>query len=223
MSAIVLHAAPMQRRNPPPSTSLFQRAARSLAGALALLVCLLTGGPAFAQLVVDVTQGHQRPLPIAITDFGGPQGANIASVIRSDLDRSGLFAVQDPNAFLQRSPDLNVAPRFADWRVTETSALVVGRSTVSGGRLRVEFRLWDVYGEDQMLGLEFSSTEENWRRVAHKVADAIYERLTGAPGASSGWPSWTRMAPTRPTSPETTSRCSTRASAPAASRSSTRP
>lgn len=156
---------------------------RLIAAVLAFMTLVLGSGTARAQLVVDLTEGHRRPMPIAIADFAGPQGGNIAAVVRSDLAATGLFAVQDPQAALQRTTDVNVAPRFADWRVTSTVALVVGRGVAGGGgRLRVEFRLWDVYGESQMLGLEFNSTEENWRRVAHKVADAIYERLTGMPG-----------------------------------------
>jgi TolB protein len=163
-------------------TRWFSSVAARLAALFTALWLVLGAGAAHAQLVVDLTEGHRRPMPIAIADFAGPQGANIAQVIRSDLESTGLFAVQSRDAALQRTTDVNVAPRFADWRVTNTVALVVGRGVASGGRLRVEFRLWDVYGESQMLGLEFNSTEDNWRRVAHKVADAIYERLTGMTG-----------------------------------------
>jgi TolB protein len=138
--------------------------------------------PACAQLVVDVTEANARPLPIAISDFNGPQGAAIAAVVRDNLERSGLFDVQNPDAFLQRDVGVSTAPRFADWRVINSAALVVGSGAMNGTRLRVEFRMWDVLGESQMLGLEFSSTDENWRRIAHKISDAIYQRLTGLPG-----------------------------------------
>jgi TolB protein len=152
--------------------------------AVALLILAISGvaGPAFAQLTVSVTEGHRKPLPIAISDFKGPRGAEIASVVRANLDRSGLFQVQNPQAYIQRDTDVNVNPRFADWRVIKTEALVVGRGDIQGDRLKVEFRLWDVYGESQMLGLEFASAGENWRRIAHKVSDAIYQRLTGEVG-----------------------------------------
>lgn len=164
----------------------FPAPARAVATLMALVLSVMgmafLPAPARAQLVVDVTEGHRQPMPIAISDFQGPQGAAIAAVVRSNLDRTGLFQVQDPASFLQRDTDVNVAPRFADWRILSSSALVVGRGVSEGGRLRVEFRLWDIYGESQMLGLEFASTPENWRRVAHKVSDAIYERLTGQRG-----------------------------------------
>lgn len=162
---------------------LYCLSARLLGTCLAALAMAASlPGPASAQLVVDVTEGMSRPLPIAISNFSGPNGAQISAVVRDNLERSGLFDVQDPNAFLQRDVGVSTAPRFGDWRVINSAALVVGSGTVTNGRLRVEFRMWDVFGESQMLGLEFSSSDENWRRVAHKISDAIYQRLTGLPG-----------------------------------------
>jgi TolB protein len=165
------------------TSPLSSLSARLLGTCLAALV-MAAGlpGPASAQLVVDVTEGMSRPLPIAISNFSGANGAQISAVVRDNLERSGLFDVQDPNAFLQRDVGVSTAPRFGDWRVINSAALVVGSGTVTNGRLRVEFRMWDVFGESQMLGLEFSSSDENWRRVAHKISDAIYQRLTGLPG-----------------------------------------
>ncbi|MFN8734002.1 MAG: Tol-Pal system protein TolB, partial [Hyphomonadaceae bacterium] len=93
---------------------------------LALLMALAWLTPALAQLNVSVTEGHRRPMPIAIADFSGPHGSSIASAVRDNLARSGLFQVQNPDSFLQRDMDVNVAPRFADWRITKTEALVIG-------------------------------------------------------------------------------------------------
>jgi TolB protein len=146
------------------------------------LAFLIASGPAAAQLSVSVTEGHRRPMPIAIADFDGPNGRAIAGAVRANLDRSGLFQVQDPGTFQQTDVDVNVAPRFASWRAINTQALVIGNGRIADQRLRVEFRMWDVSGESQMLGLEFASTDENWRRIAHKVSDAIYKRLTGEDG-----------------------------------------
>src|SRR5580704_19396224 len=159
---------------------------------LILLVLLLLGiavSPALAALQVDVTQGNAQPLPIAIPDFvaGAPgdaqAGANIASVVRADLERSGLFKPIDPKAFVDHVSNINTVPNFANWRVINAQGLVTGQVTQQpDGRLRVDFRLWDVYGESQMLGQQFFTTPENWRRIAHIIADAIYQRITGEKG-----------------------------------------
>ena len=156
---------------------------------LAALTALGTATPALAALQVDVTQGNAQPLPIAIPDFlpgggGDPQaGPNIAGVVRADLERSGLFRPLDQKGFVEHITDINKVPTFASWRSITAQGLVTGQVTQQpDGRLRVDFRLWDVFGESQMLGLQFFSTPENWRRIAHMVSDAIYERVTGEKG-----------------------------------------
>jgi len=153
-----------------------------------MAVCLvlgLTTARARADIVVDVNRGVTQPLPISIPAFNSANtvGADIAKVISGDLERSGLFKPLDPNSFLERNLDVNVQPRFADWKTIGSQALVNGQVTVDAdGRLRVDFRLWDVVAEQQLQGLQFTSTPENWRRVAHKIADAVYKRLTGEQG-----------------------------------------
>lgn len=139
---------------------------------------------ALAALHVDITQGNIQPMPIAIPDFiGGPQGPQIAAVIRADLDRSGLFRALDPKSFIEQIKDINQPPQFNNWRVINAQALVAGQETVQpDGRLHADFRLWDVYGEQQMLGLQFSTNPANWRRIAHMISDKIYERITGEKG-----------------------------------------
>jgi TolB protein len=155
----------------------------------ALFLTALAPLPAAAALSVDVTQGNAQPLPIAIPDMisadpsQAQMGANIAGVVRADLDRSGLFKSIDPRAFVEHINNINVAPTFASWRAINAQGLVAGQVTLQpDGRLKVEFRLWDVYGESQMLGQQFFTQPENWRRVAHLVSDAIYERITGEKG-----------------------------------------
>jgi len=151
---------------------------------LAMMFCLLPI-PALAALKIDITQGNVEPLPIAVLDFDGEGsvGQDLATVIVADLERSGLFRPVDRDAFIERNIGVNVRPRFSDWRVINALALVTGRAVQhSDGRLLVEFRLWDVVAEEQMAGLQFFTTPENWRRIAHLVADAIYERLTGETG-----------------------------------------
>jgi TolB protein len=158
-------------------------------GVLAVVIPVLSAGSARAAITIDLTNPNVQPLPIAITDFFGtkPQdaskGGDVAGVVAADLERSGLFKPIAKAAFIQTPESLLTQPRFADWRVINAQALVTGTAeTQPDGRLRVEFRLWDVYGEQQLAGLAYFTTQENWRRVAHIVADAIYKRLTGEEG-----------------------------------------
>jgi TolB protein len=151
---------------------------------LGLLLALAgTQSPARAQVVVDVNQGELKPLPIAVAPFSGPQGAEIAQVISADLQRSGYFAPIDSASYTEKNLDVNVQPRFDAWSGLRAQALVDGSASQDvNGRLNVEFRLWDVYNQKQLVGLRFTATSENWRKVAHKVADKVYENLTGAGG-----------------------------------------
>lgn len=148
------------------------------------LACLtaVAVDPARAEIEVDVNRGDIQPLPIAVPAFSGDHGGEIAKVIVGNLERSGLFAPIDPKAFIAHDISVTVQPQFADWKTINAQALLNGQVTVEGGRLRVDFRLWDVFSEQQLLGLQFTSTPENWRRVAHKISDAVYERLTGEKG-----------------------------------------
>ena len=160
--------------------------------ALALVLLLAfpgIAGSAWAALEIDITQGNVDPLPIAVPDFFGSQpqsarvGRDVAGVITNDLARSGLFRPLDQRAFIQKPDSLQVQPRFADWRVLNAQALVSGKAELeSDGRLKVEFRLWDVFAGDQMTGLVYFTTPSNWRRIAHIISDAIYKRLTGEEG-----------------------------------------
>ncbi|BDA83231.1 protein TolB [Aureimonas sp. SA4125] len=151
-------------------------------------IALLIGGtlmPAQAAINIDITSGNVDPLPIAINQFQakGQVGAQIMQVVNADLKRSGLFAPIDPAAFIQKDLGPDVAPRFADWTVINAQAIVTGKVTPEAdGRLRVEFRLWDTFAGTQLDGQQFYTTPDNWRRVAHIIADAIYERLTGEKG-----------------------------------------
>jgi TolB protein len=157
--------------------------------ALALAVALGSGAPARAELNVDITQGFVEPLPVAITDFyaetleESKTGKDLAGVISADLERSGLFRPIDQGAFIQDAASLRKGPRFSDWRLINAQALIQGSVEMQpDGRLRVNFRLWDVFAEQQMTGLAYFTTPSNWRRVAHIVADVIYKRLTGEDG-----------------------------------------
>ena len=159
--------------------------------ALALLLAGQMGlsAAARAALEIDITKGNVEPLPIAVTAFFGDSaeasrtGSNIAEVVTSNLDRSGLFRPLDPRSFIQKPADLQGLPRFSEWRPIGAQALVTGRVlSENDGRLRVEFRLWDVFSGEQMTGLVYFARPGTWRRIAHIISDAIYKRLTGEEG-----------------------------------------
>jgi TolB protein len=156
--------------------------------ALILGLLMLAAAPARAQLEVDVTTGTSNPLPIAVTSFIGSGndstvGTNIAEVIAADLERSGLFKPINQNAFIQRAEDIGLFPRFGDWRTINAQALVTGLvEREADGRLKVSFRLWDTFAEQQLDGFVYRGDDQIWRRIAHKIADAIYTRLTGESG-----------------------------------------
>lgn len=161
----------------------------NLFSVLILVLAVINSLPVHAELRIDITQGKVEPLPIAVTGFVGARpdelryGQEISNVISEDLERSGLFRPIDQNAFIQTKIALNTLPRFGDWRVINAQALVQGRvEFVEAGQLRVEFRLWDVYAEQQMVGLAYITVADNWRQVAHIIADAVYKRITGEEG-----------------------------------------
>ena len=162
---------------------------RSIFASLAIVLVSIAGLPvAHAEIRVDITKGNAQPMPIAITDFLGQGqdeglGRNISRVISADLERSGLFKPIDPKAFISVEKSMEAVPQFNNWRVLKAQALVQGSVTAEGGdRLRVQFRLWDVFGEQQMVGQVYTTVRSNWRRISHIIADAIYKRMTGEDG-----------------------------------------
>ncbi|MCK5933370.1 MAG: Tol-Pal system protein TolB [Fulvimarina manganoxydans] len=163
-------------------------AALGLATRAVLFVAALVFVPfsgAEARVTIDITGGTAEPLPIAITDFASDSGIGkqISDVVKADLQRSGLFAPIDSSAFIQKGLTPDDRPAFENWTVINAQALVVGRvATEADGRLRVEFRLWDTFAGGQMDGQQFYADPNNWRRIAHIIADAIYEQITGEKG-----------------------------------------
>jgi len=155
----------------------------------ALFAALCFSTVARAELRIDITQGKVDPLPVAISDFSGSDGESaqigrdIAAVISANLERSGLFAPIDKSAFIQQNVSLSALPRFGDWRIINAQALVHGAvSFEPSGAVKVEFRLWDVFAEQQMVANAYTTVPANWRRVAHIISDAIYQRMTGESG-----------------------------------------
>ena len=156
----------------------------ALAGALTLMA-----RRAGAVVRLDITEGNFQPLPIAIPKFlaGGQDDGDTANavtqIVTANLQRSGLFAPIDPAAYIERIASVDTVPRFPDWRNVNAQALVTGRiGRQADGRLQAEFRLWDVLAGQQLDGKQYLTTPDNWRRIAHIISDAIYERLTGQGG-----------------------------------------
>ena len=158
---------------------------------------LIFSNTATALVEVDITRGNLEPLPIAVSPLYIESGSldvkqgdkiiknigeEISKIIEVNFRRSGLFNPLKKNSFVQ-SPDIaHVKPRFEDWRLIKAQALVTGKVKVTENKLRVEFRLWDVVASKEMVALAFSTTQDNWRRIAHIISDKIYQRLTGETG-----------------------------------------
>src|SRR5271168_233654 len=177
-------------RQDDPTKATFRMDRRQLLSGLASSGLMLAGAQrAFGQARISVTGGEAAPLPIAITNFvpGTPGDAEVSAgvtqVITNNLKRSGLFAPIDPAAFIERITDIDKAPQFQNWKTINAQALVTGRMTRQGdGRLKAEFRLWDVATGQQLTGQQYFTSPEYWRRIAHIISDQIYERLTGEKG-----------------------------------------
>jgi TolB protein len=153
-----------------------------------MLAPLFAPTAAHAELRVNMTRGVVEPMPIAITEFfsgsGGSLAKDIPAVVTTNLSTSGLFRTVNPQAFVQDIASIQQSgPRFDEWRATGTQALVTGTVTdAGGGKSRVEFRLWDVFSQKQLIGMAYTTTNDNWRRIAHIISDQIYKQLTGEDG-----------------------------------------
>ena len=165
---------------------------------LLFIFCLFVfNNSAKALVEVDITRGNLDPLPIAVSPLHVESGSvdikqgnkiiknvgeEISKIIEINFKRSGLFNPLKKDSFVQKPDIVHVKPRFEDWRLIKAQALVTGKVTVSEEKLRVEFRLWDVVAAKEMVALAFSTTPNNWRRVAHIISDKVYQRLTGEEG-----------------------------------------
>ena len=132
---------------------------------------------------VVVDQGVLRPLQIAVVPFAGTHGSDISSVVSANLRRSGFFEPLNPSSFIETGLTLANAPNFPQWTQIGAQAVLYGGVTTRGdGRLDVGFRLYDPYRQCQLVSYQFTATQEQWRRIAHKISDVIYQRMTGEAG-----------------------------------------
>lgn len=150
------------------------------------LLTTLLSGLAYAELVIEITEGIKRR-PIAIVPFafeGAAGGAplDVAAVISADLNRSGRFAPIAEDDMLQKPSD-GTEVDFDDWSILGVEAVAIGRVTQTGDNAySVQFQLFDVFGRDQLVGYRMPASRGTIRRVAHRAADMIYEKLTGIKG-----------------------------------------
>ncbi len=153
------------------------------------LCAIFTISSACAELEISVAGGIQDPIPLAMPEinhsgfFIGRYTTKIRNVILADLERSGLFRVLPDNSYIQKFNSVNDAPNFADWQAIKAQALVQSEiEEDNNNNLKINFRLWDISLQQQLIGQSLSGNKDNWRRIAHKIADIIYERLTGEKG-----------------------------------------
>ena len=141
-----------------------------------------------AELRIDITQGNTEPIPMAILDFNSKNveekklSKNINKVIKNNLSRSGLFLMLPKKLFIDDQIDFEERPSFPDWRLTTAQGLVYGKVDINKTKLNIEFRLWDILSEKQMVAQQLTTEVSNWRRIAHVISDIIYQRITGESG-----------------------------------------
>ncbi len=165
--------------------------AATLLAPSAMAQSLLSGGNAAAPAApagggsqtINVSGAQNAPIPIAIMSFGDAgTAAQITQVITDDLNHCGLFRAIDPSSFVPNSIN-NGTPVWQNWSILGAQGLVTGSVQDQGnGQLRVEFRLWNVQQQAQVQGTAYTTTAANWRRIAHIIADAVYQQMIGEKG-----------------------------------------
>jgi TolB protein len=162
---------------------------------LSLALALTFAAPLAAQdrsgpLRIEITEGVIEPVPIAVAPFLAENAAaadfarQITDVVAADLTGTGLFRNLPQTAYISQVTGFDAPVAYADWKAINAEALVVGAVTLSSdNRLLVKFRLFDIFtGAPLGEGLQFVGSTGSWRRVAHKVADQVYSRITGEDG-----------------------------------------
>ncbi|HEX5539317.1 MAG TPA: Tol-Pal system beta propeller repeat protein TolB [Methylophilaceae bacterium] len=137
-----------------------------------------------AELTIEIVGGAAQQIPIAIVPFaqGARQQEDIAAIISADLRRSGLFRVLETRGVASQPHDI-AEVKYADWANLQAQALTIGKvEPLPGNRLKVSFRLLDVLKQAPLAGLEYDISASQMRNTAHRIADVIYEKLTGEPG-----------------------------------------
>ena len=155
-----------------------------------ILIISLLSSKAFSEdLRIKINSGQVEPLPIAIANFTGEEGGSskigmqISTVVSNNLVGSGQFKAIESAAFIAPPTNPSVRPNFTDWTPLGIKALITGSvKNINDQQIEVEFRLWDVIAETDLIGLRLSVNSKAWRRVAHIISDEIFERLSGDSG-----------------------------------------
>lgn len=155
-----------------------------LYGLLGLLM-LANAHQACAALTIEIIGAGEHQIPVSIVPFGGDEklGLAINEVVSDDLQRSGLFRLVDTTG---KSPHEPADVKYSDWQLRGAVALAIGTvSTQANGRIEAKFRLMDVLKQVELVGQAVSATDGQVRAVGHRIADLIYEKLTGNQGVFS--------------------------------------
>jgi TolB protein len=153
---------------------------------LLLLILLCAAGVAQAKLTIEITGGVEGAQPIAVVPFGNIDGAkpgeDIADIIAADLARSGKFKPM-PRREMLVTPHREADVDIREWQLLGMNSLVLGEVMPNAtGGYAIRFELLDVFSGKKLLGDTVSSTSKGLRNAAHRIADKIYEDLTGEPG-----------------------------------------
>lgn len=170
----------------------FSAYVRRLAATAFTAACVFgTAAPLMAQdqgpLKIEITQGVIEPLPVAVPDFivetaqASEFAKQISDVIAADLVGTGLFREVPDSAYISKITSFESPVQYADWKAINVQGLVTGAVSVdAGGNLSVKFRVFDVFNDGQLgSGMQLGGSTNSWRRIAHKVADVVYSRITG--------------------------------------------
>jgi TolB protein len=157
--------------------------------ALVLLVAaLVLATTANAELMIRVTKGTGEAVPVAVVPFAEsgdlPAGDDISTIVRNNLEMTGEFTPLSAERMLSL-PSSGDDVFFRDWRMLGQRYLLVGNVTREGDRVRARYELFDVNGEQRLLGETSTTSVNNLRTLAHHISDKVYEALTGEPGVFS--------------------------------------
>lgn len=159
---------------------------KNMLGLVFLLASIVTSLQANAALEIEISGGGAQQIPVAILPFAEPAGIpskdSLHEIIAADLKRSGLFRVLDTRG-MANLPTTAAQIKYAEWNALQAQAMTVGHvESLGGGRLKVTFQLMDVLKQNQLIGMDYQIAPTQIRSTAHKIADAIYEKLTGERG-----------------------------------------